>query len=243
VNVLANPHFGTVVSESGTAYTWNENAHEFRLTPWGADSVSDTGGEAFYLRDEESGYFWSPAPLPSRGATPYVTRHGFGYSIFEHAEAGIASELTIYVDLHAAVKFSVLKVRNASGRSRRLRPPDTWSGSSGDLRPKSAMHVITEIDPGAVRSSRATPTTSSSPTGLPFFDVDDAIRTVSGDRTEFLGRNGTLAHPAPWPACTSPTRWERLWTLRRHPGFVRAGPTVRSARSSSGWACWKARLR
>jgi cellobiose phosphorylase len=34
VNVLANPQFGTVLSESGAAYTWAENAHEFRLTPW-----------------------------------------------------------------------------------------------------------------------------------------------------------------------------------------------------------------
>ncbi|RPI41154.1 MAG: cyclic beta 1-2 glucan synthetase, partial [Betaproteobacteria bacterium] len=75
VNVLANPHFGTVVSESGRAYTWGENAHEFRLTPWHDDPVSDASGEAFYLRDEESGHYWSPMPLPSRGATPYVTRH------------------------------------------------------------------------------------------------------------------------------------------------------------------------
>ena len=34
MNVLANPIFGTVISESGGAYTWSENAHEFRLTPW-----------------------------------------------------------------------------------------------------------------------------------------------------------------------------------------------------------------
>ena len=102
VNVLANPHFGTVVSESGMAYTWSENAHEFRLTPWGNDPVSDSSGEAFYLRDEESGHFWSPTPLPSRGATPYVSRHGFGYSVFEHTEDGIRSELMVYVALDAA---------------------------------------------------------------------------------------------------------------------------------------------
>ena len=64
VNVLANPHFGTVVSENGSAYTWSENAHEFRLTPWHNDPVSDSGGEAFYLRDEERGHFWSPMPHP-----------------------------------------------------------------------------------------------------------------------------------------------------------------------------------
>ncbi|MGH8641847.1 MAG: glucoamylase family protein, partial [Burkholderiales bacterium] len=86
VNVLANPHFGTIISENGQAYTWSENAHEFRLTPWTNDPVNDSSGEAFYLRDEESGHFWSPTPLPSRGAAPYVSRHGFGYSVFEHTE-------------------------------------------------------------------------------------------------------------------------------------------------------------
>ncbi|EQD37606.1 beta-1,2-glucan production associated transmembrane protein, partial [mine drainage metagenome] len=75
-NVLANPYFGTVLSESGVAYTWSENAHEFRLTPWYNDPVGDLSGEALYLRDEESGYFWSPTPLPVRASAPYVVRHG-----------------------------------------------------------------------------------------------------------------------------------------------------------------------
>ncbi len=44
VNVLANPFFGTVISESGAAYTWVENAHEFRLTPWSNDPVQDPTG-------------------------------------------------------------------------------------------------------------------------------------------------------------------------------------------------------
>jgi len=120
VNVIANRNFGTVISESAQAYTWSENAHEFRLTPWNSDAVSDGGGEAFFLRDEESGHFWSPAALPRRGAGAYVTRHGFGYSVFEHCEDGIVSELWVYVAVDAPVKFSVLKVRNASGRPRRI---------------------------------------------------------------------------------------------------------------------------
>src|SRR6185312_13470591 len=86
VNVLANPGFGSVLSESGLAYTWSENAYGYRLTPWHNDAVSDATGEACFLRDEESGHFWSPTPLPRRGAGAYVTRHGFGYSVFEHDE-------------------------------------------------------------------------------------------------------------------------------------------------------------
>ncbi|HEY5075171.1 MAG TPA: hypothetical protein VII34_10795, partial [Pyrinomonadaceae bacterium] len=86
VNVIANPSFGTIVSESGCANTWSENAHEFLLTPWSNDPISDSDGEAFYLRDEESGHFWSPTPWPSRGQGNYVCRHGFGYSVFTHTE-------------------------------------------------------------------------------------------------------------------------------------------------------------
>ncbi len=196
VNVLANPHFGTVISESGMAYTWSENAHEFRLTPWGNDPVSDAGSEAFYLRDEESGHFWSPTPLPCGGATPYVSRHGFGYSRFEHAEGGITSTLTVYVALDAAIKYSVLRVRNASGRARQLSATGYVEWVLGDLRPKSAMHVITEIDPlSSVLYARNAYNTEFSDR-IAFFDVDALTRTFSGDRAEFIGRNGTLRNPA-----------------------------------------------
>ena len=196
VNVLANPNFGTVVSENGVAYTWSENAHEFRLTPWNNDPVCDTSGEALYLRDEESGYYWSPTPLPVRAETPYVIRHGFGYSVFETRSGGIHSELWVYVALDAAVKFSVLKVRNTSGRTRRLSATGYVEWVLGDLRAKSAMHINSEIDTksGALLARNQYSTEFSDRQA--FFDVDDRTRTVSGDRREFIGRNRSLRNPA-----------------------------------------------
>jgi cellobiose phosphorylase len=196
VNVLANPHFGSVISESGSAYTWSENAHEFRLTPWGNDPVSDSSGEAFYLRDEETGLFWSPMPLPSRGATPYASRHGFGYSVFEHTEDGISSEVWVFVALDAPIKFTVLKVRNVSGQSRRLSATGYLEWVLGDLRPKSAMHVITEVDPSSGALFARNPYNTEFTQRVAFFQVDAAARTYSCDRTEFLGRNGTQRNPA-----------------------------------------------
>jgi cyclic beta-1,2-glucan synthetase len=196
VNVLANSRFGTVISESGSANTWAENAHEFRLTPWNNDPVSDTCGEAFYLRDEESGQFWSPTPLPSRGATPYYSRHGFGYSVFEHTEFGIRSELWVYVALDASVKFAVLKVENHSGRSRRLSVTGYVEWVLGDLRPKTSMHVTTEVDPISAALFAHNPYNTEFTEHVGFFASDAPRRTVTCDRTEFLGRNGSLRNPA-----------------------------------------------
>jgi cyclic beta-1,2-glucan synthetase len=196
VNVLANPRFGTVVSAGGGAYTWSENAHGFRLTPWHNDPVSDVHGEAFYLRDEASGQVWSPTPLPSAGTTPYVSRHGFGYSVFEHREAGIESELWTYVALDEPLKYWVLKLRNRSERPRRLSATGYVEWVLGDLRPKSALHVITEIDPASGALFARNPYNSEFADRLAFFDVDDPARTFTGDRSEFIGRNGTLSRPA-----------------------------------------------
>ena len=199
VNVIASPSFGTIVSETGCANTWSENAHEFLLTPWSNDPISDSHGEAFYLRDEESGQFWSPTPWPSRGQDNYVCRHGFGYSVFNHTEDGIDSELWVYVALDAPIKFAVLKVRNKSGRLRRLSATGYIEWVLGELRPKSMMHVITEIDlnSGALLARNAY--NEEFGERIAFFDVHDvegASCSFSGDRTEFIGRNGTLSDPA-----------------------------------------------
>ncbi len=196
VNVIANPQFGTVVSESGCAYTWAENSHEFRLTPWYNDPVTDASGEALYIRDEETGHFWSPSPLPARGQNPYVARHGFGYSIFEYAEDGIVTELCVYVATDAPVKFARLKITNRSGRPRELSVTGYWELVLGELRDKSLMHVVTEVDPVCGAIFARNPYSPEFADRVVFVDASETVRTVTGDRTEFLGRNGTPANPA-----------------------------------------------
>ena len=196
-NIIANPYFGCIISDSGSGYTWCENAHEYRLSPWSNDPVCDTSGEAIYIRDEQSGYFWSPTPSPASGSTPYVTRHGFGYTAFEHAEDGIISELWVHVAIDAPVKFYTLKVRNASGRSRSLSATIYIEWVLGDLRSKSAMHISTELDARTGALFARNPYNTEFARRVAFLDVDGASgRIVTGDRNEFIGRNGTLKRPA-----------------------------------------------
>ena len=196
VNVLANNGFGTVISENGMAYTWAENSHEYRLTPWYNDPVTDSSGETMYLRDEETGHFWSPTPLTSSESEIYLSRHGFGYSVFEHNEGGIITELWVYVAQDASVKFSVLKVRNETGRPCKLSATSYVEWVLGDMRHKTAMHVNTSADLNGSVIYAANPYNTEFARRVAFLQTDETSCSITCDRTEFIGRNGTLKKPA-----------------------------------------------
>lgn len=197
-NVLANENFGTVISEAGQAYSWFENAHEYRLTPWENDPISDRSGEAFYLRDEESGKVWSPTTLPVRGQGTYLSRHGFGYSVFAHRESGIDSELTVLVAEQAAVKLAILTVSNNSGRTRKLSATGYVEWTLGESRAKSALHIVTQAArvEGGCGVLASNYYTSSGSERTAFFAVTGVHCTLTGDRREFIGRNGSPQRPA-----------------------------------------------
>ena len=120
VNVLANPSFGALISESGAGCTWSRNSREFRLTPWSNDPVRDPHDEALYLRDEASGLLWSAFAGPVPGEGPYEMRHGFGTSRCRHASGGIEVETDVFVHASDPVKIVRLRIANRGTTARRL---------------------------------------------------------------------------------------------------------------------------
>ncbi|MFI4912390.1 MAG: GH36-type glycosyl hydrolase domain-containing protein [Sedimentisphaeraceae bacterium JB056] len=195
VNVLANPNFGSVVSESGSAYTWFKNAHEFRLTPWYNDAVSDISGEAFYIRDEETGRFWSPMPWPVNNQGSYVSRHGLGYSAFEHTEDDIFSETFTYTAAQLPIKLTNITLRNLSNRKRKLSLTGFVEWVLGESRARNSMNVVTRLDAqtGAIFACNTYKADFNTCVG--FFNCSHMLRTLTTSRTEFIGRNGSLSSP------------------------------------------------
>ncbi len=196
-NVIANREdFGFLVTETGGGFTWSINSHENRLTPWANDAVSDPPGEVIYLRDEETGATWTPTPLPIRESHSYVIRHGQGYSVFEHASHGLSQELLLFAPLDAPVKISLLRLRNRTDRRRRISVTSYNELVLGVNREGAAHHVVTDLEEGNGAIFARNSYNNEFAGRVAFAATSEKQFTMTCDREEFIGRNGSLQNPA-----------------------------------------------
>ena len=197
INVIANPDFGFLVSESGAGYTWSLNSRENQITSWSNDPVVDPVSEAFFISDLDSDQFWSPTASPIRlEASTYMARHGAGYSVFENGSNEIHSELTQFVDKQDPVKISRLVLENLSDRPRRLSVTGYVEWVLGFSRVKTAPFIITERDEETGSLFASNPLNIEFGNRVSFIGMNANQTSWTADRSEFIGRNGTLERPA-----------------------------------------------
>jgi len=196
VNVIANPDFGFLVSEAGSGYTWAGNSGENRLTPWQNDPVADAPGEALYLRDEETGQVWSPTPLPARAPAPYLIRHGAGYSIFEHHSHGLKQRLCLFAVPDAPLKVAQLRLENTWSRTRRITATYYAEWVLGTTRGAMQQYIVPEFDATSHALLSRNPYNAEFGQRVAFLAASREPHGLTADRTEFLGRMGSISHPA-----------------------------------------------
>jgi len=199
VNVISNQTFGTLISETGAGFTWQGNSQRNRLTQWSNDPVMDPSAETIYIRDEETGVYWTPTASPIREETAYRARHGAGYTVFEHNSHGIEQELTVFVPLNEQggdpVKLQRLVLRNDTGRSRKLSLTYFVEWTLGEDRESSRMHIVTSWDnevKAMIARNRYNPDYSD---WVAFAAMSLLPASYTGDRKDFLGRNRSLRDP------------------------------------------------
>ncbi|MEO7112162.1 MAG: cellobiose phosphorylase, partial [Polyangiaceae bacterium] len=194
-NVLANAEAGCLVSESSLGVTWAVNSGENRLTPWRNDPVGDAPSEAVYLRDEETAQVWSPTPLPAGLDVDTLVRHGAGYTSYERESHGLRQALLVFVPTDAPVKILRLKLTNHLTRSRRLTATYYVEWVLGAMREEQAAHIVCELDASAQCLLARCGWNVDFADRVAFLSADRPLHGFTFDRTEFLGRSGSMSDP------------------------------------------------
>ena len=195
-NVIAQPEFGCLVTEAGLGCTWAHNSGENRLTPWRNDPVSDPPAETIYLRDEDTGQYWSPTPLPARADAPYLIRHGAGYSVFQHASHGLEQSVRVFVVPDSPAKIVQLRLQNKAAHMRRISVTYYAEWVLGTTRENTAPYLVPEFSNNRLALLARNPYNLDFGQGVAFLASTRELNYVTTDRTEFLGRHGSYNHPA-----------------------------------------------
>ncbi len=197
INVVANKNdFGFIVSESGQGFTWSINSRENRISPWSNDPVSDPVSETIYIRDEETGAFWSPTPLPIRNAETYLVKHGQGYTEFLHSSHGIAHHLTLFVPVEDPVKIIKLRLKNLNSKTRKLSITSYIDWVLGFSRSKSSQTILTSWHEDSQTILATNSYNNEFAHRVAFLSHAQGSQSYTCDRKEFIGRNGSMANPA-----------------------------------------------
>ncbi len=196
INVIANPSFGFTASEAGMECTWAENSGVNRLTPWRNDPVTDMPGEIIYLRDEETGTFWSPTPLPVREKEPYIITHGAGYTTYRHSSHGLEQRLIACVSLNDPIKVVNLKLVNSWSCNRRITVTFYIEPVMGTTRSEMQRYIVPEYNTAGKALMARNTYNSEFREKVLFLAASREPNGLTTDRTEFLGRRGSYSSPA-----------------------------------------------
>ncbi|MGH9458270.1 MAG: GH36-type glycosyl hydrolase domain-containing protein [Thermoanaerobaculia bacterium] len=225
-NLIANPRLGLAVSQSGSGFTWVDNSQLAVVNAWQQDFAQDTSGKFLYVRDAGSGALWSLAPAPVWAPMErYACRHGLGYSTFETAANGVASEWTLFAHPTDTVELWLVRLTNESDQPRRLELTAYLEWNCGPApAPRREFHKLfieTAFDPDAravfgwnhmwdVPSARW----GHWNTDFPYVSAlatTEAVRSAEGEKAAFLGRNGSPRRPEGVESATWPGRFGRHW--------------------------------
>ena len=123
VNYLGDPAYGAIISNNAAGYSFVQSGANGRHLRFRFNSMMALPGRYIYLRDAESGDFWSATWQPvGKPLDQYKSecRHGTAYSVMTSAYAGIETETTYYVPAGQTYEVWRAKITNTSDKPRTL---------------------------------------------------------------------------------------------------------------------------
>lgn len=104
-NIMANEHFGTIVSSYGTVYSYYKNSQSFKISNWCNDWISFKEGEKFEGIYDKN----------------YNLVYGFGYTKVLQEDDEVEKELDIFISSYENIKLQRIKLKNLSNSLRKVK--------------------------------------------------------------------------------------------------------------------------
>ena len=121
-NYLGDPEYGAIVTQNAGGYSFVKSGAAGRIIRYSFNQF-DEPGRYVYLRDDETGDYWSASWRPvEKPLDQYktITRHGTAYTEIESEYAGIASKVLYYVPKGATHEVWRVEVTNKSDKARKI---------------------------------------------------------------------------------------------------------------------------
>lgn len=119
--ILANEHFGTVVTQNLGGFTWKDNCRLNRMSSWNNNPLIDIPSEIIYLKDMDNGKVWSLSENINSETQDYYLTYGFGYVNLKTLSNRLLQETEIFIPKEDGVKINILRLRNLSDKRRKIK--------------------------------------------------------------------------------------------------------------------------
>ncbi len=120
-NYLGQGDFLALISNTATGYCFYKDARLRRLTRYRYNNPRETGSRFLYLRDDDSGEYWSPTWQPVRkDLYNYRCKHGMGYTTISSLYLGIESTTRFFIPLDETLEIWDMGISNTTEQSREL---------------------------------------------------------------------------------------------------------------------------
>ena len=122
INYLGSEDYLGLISNTAGGYSFYRDARLRRLTRYRYNNAPlDVGGRYVYIRDDDSGAYWSPSWQPVGGELEdYSCRHGLGYTVIGSRTSGIRTETTYFVPAGETLEIWRVRVTNERAEPARL---------------------------------------------------------------------------------------------------------------------------
>ncbi|MGN1310576.1 MAG: glucoamylase family protein [Clostridia bacterium] len=183
--ILANPKFGSLITQNLGGFTWYKNSRLNRVSAWNNTASQDIPSEIIYLENVDNGAKWCLSENISKNQEYHLT-YGFGYVNLKTIKDNILQELTTFVPLQDTIKVNLLKLKNTLNEEKNLKLVYYIKPVLGEDEIKTSGYIKVEKKGNSVVAINLYKNDMKNEEV--FITTNETIRKFTGDKKEFIGK-------------------------------------------------------